>query len=473
MTRHIHRRLLAATLAAALCMVASSSARVAGQGDQKPKPGQSTAGQGKKGGKQTGVNPGAGQQQGGATASAVKLIPRIKRLKTPLGVENGHPTIHPLQNLTIEGVNFSTVESKNKVILRNWDAMTSPYWNMTGPGPTFTLKPTTASPTMLVVKIPPEVETRWYEVSVEVEGHGRSAEFPGGMVVKPLDLRFGEINLKAIEPKHAHRGASVTLRGFFPASPKVVFEPYDSTYEGAALTQPSIVIAPTSSNRDEINIKLPDDLKVNGYRVSVASADFSRRTNRRGFTLTSVVDGPLHVSLDNFNCAEESDDGPGSDEILIAYIICVPDGTTFFKCHSSKAGGFSVDKGDVVTVGRQLFYGDGAVSALDLDKSFLFVGVVEMDANSLNRSNEELGDPVSRATTNIPKHLRGESLRQKVAESLSAALTYNKENDVLGVQELVIKPDETEYALNEGPVTKYLYFSGHEAKYRVTFKVSK
>ena len=468
MTHHTHRRPLAAALAAALCMVAlPSSARVAGQGDQKPKPGQGSAGQGKKGDRQTGVNPGAGKQQGGiATSGTAKLIPRITKLKTPMGEENGHRIILPQQELTLEGRNFSTVESQNKVVLDGVNKLDMPS-GWTNYGPTLTLKPLAASSTTLVVRIPADAQEYSYEVRVEVEGRGRSAR-------APQMLRVGDINLKSIEPNHAHRGGYAKLHGFFPGSPKVVFEPYNSNYEGTALTPLSTVVTPKESHEEVVYIVLPADIKVNAYRVSVASADFAKRTNRRHFTVTSFTDGPLPVSLEGFNCAEESDDGPGADEIVVAFLGCYPhkESATGWYCTGFETGEYSVDEGDVINVGRQLFA--TAVAAAALEQGVLFVGLVEMDAGGMSAAmNKAVGD-VNQYLKNFSPQGGGvdrNSLRGAVKYALEVALGGNQENESMGAQELTISPYETEQALNDGAVIKHLYFSAHDAKYRVTLKV--
>jgi hypothetical protein len=467
MTRHTYR-LLAAALCAALCTAAAPTRAAGGQGDQKQAPGRSGAGQGKQGDKQTGVNPGAGRQKGGVTATATaKLLPRIKSLKTPMREVNGRQIILPQQELTIEGVNFSTVESQNKVVLDGMDKIDIPSGG-TNYGPTLTLKPLVASPTTLVVRIPADAQEYKYEVHVEVEGRGRS---PKAAQV----LRVGDINLKTIEPKHAHRGKSVALHGYFPAPAKVVFEPHGSTYEGVALAPQSIVLDPVAPGEETLRVKVPDDMKVNGYRVSVAAADFSRRTNRRGFTVTSFTDGPLRVSLDNFNCSEESDDGPGSDEIVVAFLGCYPhkESATGWYCDGFGTDQYSVGKGEVVNVGRQLF--TGAVAAAALEQGVLFVGLVEMDEGGTSAAmNKAVGDVGSYLKNFSPHGGMGRGpLREAVKYALEVALRDNRENESMGVQELTVSPDETEQALNDGAVIKHLYFAAHEAKYRVTVRVGK
>ena len=402
--------------------------------------------------------------------------PSITDIKTPSGLEGNRAKVYLLQNFKIEGKNFSPAPSKNKVILIRTDrrAGERDYDNKTEAvnARRLVLTPLAATPTLLTVQIPGDAEAGNYKVSVEVSVQYRgvtrsyTAEAPRGLIVAMPNIKIDVRKLESVTPNVAPRGGRVELRGSFAPSSKIVFEPFNSTYEGAELQPGSFVADPAEADKTRIAFDVPADIPLANYRLSVASSNFKSRTDRLNFGVTPA--GRLKLTLVRIDCLNEAD-GPGADEVYVVVVGCPRNGG--WPCFALQTPVFQdVEEGESVSIGLEIdHFVDTIVGGQTTIKSVLgdrlenysfVVGIGEHDGGNVQVANQVLSklaiDPSS----------SDNAMEGQLRKAIQA-----HDDNVLGVVRLSISEGEANSAFTEGSLLKKGTLTGNGAAYEVVFRV--
>jgi hypothetical protein len=418
-------------------------------------------------------------------------VATVTEVVTPSGLEGGRAKVYLLQNFRIEGKNFSPTKSKNKVVLSR--VVRRKHQGDKGDkaeamaGRRLVLTPLTATPTLLTVLMPGDAEEGVYNLSVEVEVTNRAgqdplprtqvAKSPRSLLAVMPNFKFEPKRLDSVTPNVAARGGRVELLGSFPGMSKVVLEPFNSTHEGADLRPNSVVLNPAEVSKSRIAFDVPADVPLANYRVSVASSNFTSRTNRLNFGVTPG--GRLKLSLEGFTCLDESSEESASDEVYVVVVACPRDGSQgCFALQTPVIG--DVDAGESfntlpdinhfvdVTSGGQTV--TKSVLGDRLEKYVFAVGLGEHDGGQVGaagRALTELSLVYSQAKPS-PASVAG-YMTGVLAKALNAS-----GDDSLGVTHFLISDGEADDAFARGPqnpTVREFTVSGDGGSYRVRFHV--
>ena len=419
-------------------------------------------------------------------------VPRITEIKTPSGLEGNRAKVYLLQNFKIEGKNFSPTKSKNKVILvrtnRRGDKRDYADKAEAVAAGRLVLTPLGATPTLLTVQMPGDAEEGFYKLSVEVEVTNpvskdplpktMVAESPRGLLAAMPNLKFEPKRLDSVTPNVAARGSRVELRGSFPGMSKVVFEPYNSTHEGAGLQPGSLAFNAAEAGKDRIAFDVPADVPLASYRVSAASSNFKSRTNRLNFGVTPG--GRLKLSLESFSCLDESSEDSASDEVYVVVVACPRDGSPGCFALQTQVYG-DVDAGETfsshlgidsfaeITSGGQTDI--KSVLGDRLEKYVFAVGLGEHDGGQVAAASRVLT-----GLTFIYSHTKPSpaQVANFMTGELAKALNASGD-DSLGVTHFLITNGEANDAFARGPqnpTVREFIVTGDGGSYRVKFHVT-